>query len=450
MEGWRRRYAGGDHRRYGARGDLLLVPRLVAAGYEVVVVSRGTRRPYRPHSAWRKVRMVEMDRVAAERDGSFGVQIAALVPDVVIDMVCYQPESAAILVEALRDEVQHYLFTGTIWVHGPSVQVPTEETQPRRPFGTYGVGKAATEAYLLDEVRRNGFPATILHPGHIVGPGWVPVNQRATLTRRSFGAWPVAKTCLCPTLGWRRCTMSTRTTSPRRSWARWPTGLLRRRGVPRRVSGGGHPARLCRGGRQLVRPGGSPQILALGGVARAGNGGRCGQDLRPHRPQPKLQHRQSSPPAGYVPRYTSFQAVYEALAWLWIAAWWTRLPALTASPGDARGAPALVGRRGRPGPPGPAPAALPRGAGAQRGGTAGDRCGSKTTMILVRRGACGSADGSRLRGGQKCEISCATAIRIPGATIPTPRDATQGTCAGPGFRAHPERDGRRGNCLSRH
>lgn len=32
------------------------------------------------------------------------------------------------------------------------------------------------EAYLLDQARRQRFPATILHPRHIVGPGWVPLN----------------------------------------------------------------------------------------------------------------------------------------------------------------------------------------------------------------------------------------------------------------------------------
>ena len=44
------------------------------------------------------------------------------------------------------------------------------------PFGEYGIQKAAIEAYLLREARLNGFPATILHPGHIVGPGWAPLN----------------------------------------------------------------------------------------------------------------------------------------------------------------------------------------------------------------------------------------------------------------------------------
>jgi nucleoside-diphosphate-sugar epimerase len=54
--------------------------------------------------------------------------------------------------------------------------VPTTEAHPRAPFGEYGTQKAAIEAYLLDEARRTGFPATVLHPGHLVGPGWAPLN----------------------------------------------------------------------------------------------------------------------------------------------------------------------------------------------------------------------------------------------------------------------------------
>jgi nucleoside-diphosphate-sugar epimerase len=38
------------------------------------------------------------------------------------------------------------------------------------------IQKAAIEAYLVEKARRDRFPATILHPGHIVGPGWVPLN----------------------------------------------------------------------------------------------------------------------------------------------------------------------------------------------------------------------------------------------------------------------------------
>jgi nucleoside-diphosphate-sugar epimerase len=63
---------------------------------------------------------------------------------------------------------------------------PTQESFPRRPFGDYGVQKAAIEDYLLDEARRHGFPATILHPGHIVGPGWPAINPAGNLDPAVF------------------------------------------------------------------------------------------------------------------------------------------------------------------------------------------------------------------------------------------------------------------------
>ena len=163
-----------------------LVPRLVEAGHHVVSVTRGSRQPYQPHGAWARVEPVVMDRAAGEAAGDFGASIAALEPDAVIDIICYRPDSARHLVEALRGRVQHFLHCGTIWVHGPSVEVPTTEEQPRRPFGEYGCRKAEIESYLLDQARRHGFPATVLHPGHIVGPGWPPLNPAGHFNPRVF------------------------------------------------------------------------------------------------------------------------------------------------------------------------------------------------------------------------------------------------------------------------
>lgn len=178
-----------------------LVPRLVAAGHEVLNITRSKREPYQPHGAWGAVESVEIDRVKADADGAFGQQVAALEPDVVIDMICFKLDSARQLVEALRGKVQHFLHCGTIWVHGHSVEVPTTEEQPRRPFGEYGVQKAAIEAYLLKEARLNGFPATVLHPGHIVGPGWVPLNPAGHFNPDVFVKLACGETVVLPNLG---------------------------------------------------------------------------------------------------------------------------------------------------------------------------------------------------------------------------------------------------------
>lgn len=178
-----------------------LVPRLVEAGHEVVSISRGRREPYLVHSSWQSIEQVTLDRETEEADGTFGERVLALAPDVVVDMICFTLESARQLVEALQRRVSHFLHCGTIWVHGHSTQVPTTEDQARRPFGEYGVQKARIEAYLLDEARRNGFPATILHPGHIVGPGWAPVNPAGNFDLRTFERLARGEELALPNLG---------------------------------------------------------------------------------------------------------------------------------------------------------------------------------------------------------------------------------------------------------
>src|SRR5882724_9364322 len=85
-----------------------LVPRLVEAGFEVVNVSRGERKPYRPHAAWETVRTVTLDRDAEEKAGTFGRKIRDLKPDIVIDMICFRLDSAQHLVEALRGQIKHF------------------------------------------------------------------------------------------------------------------------------------------------------------------------------------------------------------------------------------------------------------------------------------------------------------------------------------------------------
>ncbi|WP_246645726.1 NAD-dependent epimerase/dehydratase family protein [Nonomuraea ceibae] len=184
----------------GASGHIgtYLIPRLVEAGHDVVAVSRGRRGPYTPHGAWRKVTTVVADREAEEAAGTFGARIAGLGGDAVIDLICFEESSARQLAEALAGRVRHFLHCGTIWVHGPSEQVPTTEDRPRRPFGDYGIKKAAVESYLLHE---SGLPVTVLHPGHITGPGWVPVTPAGNVDPAAFQTLADGDVLTLPNLG---------------------------------------------------------------------------------------------------------------------------------------------------------------------------------------------------------------------------------------------------------
>jgi nucleoside-diphosphate-sugar epimerase len=178
-----------------------LVPCLVTAGHEVINISRSQSQPYQAQAAWKAVQQVTADREAEDAAGTFGQRVRELQPDVVIDMICFKLESAQQLVIELHERVQHFLHCGTIWVHGPSLEVPVTEEQPRRPFGEYGIQKAAIEAYLLDLARRNGFPATVLHPGHIVGPGWAPLNPAGHFTPEVFARLGRGEELALPNLG---------------------------------------------------------------------------------------------------------------------------------------------------------------------------------------------------------------------------------------------------------
>lgn len=178
-----------------------LVPRLVRAGHALVSVTRGRRAPYRSSAEWAAVEPVVADRAAEDRAGTFARRIAGLEPDAVIDLVCYTPESARQLVEALAGRVRQFLHCGSIWVHGAAEAVPTPECAPRRPVGEYGINKNAIEDYLLGEARRRGFPAAVVHPGHIVGPGWNILNPQGHFNPAVFQAIANGDELLLPDLG---------------------------------------------------------------------------------------------------------------------------------------------------------------------------------------------------------------------------------------------------------
>jgi len=148
----------------GATGHIgtFLVPRLVNAGHDVVALSRGTREPYQPHAAWAAVERRKSDRSKEEAAATFGERIAALEPDVVVDLICFTLASARHLAGALSKRDALLLHSGTIWVHGHSTVVPTVESEPRNPFGDYGMQKAAIEQWLLQAVQNGLIRAALL------------------------------------------------------------------------------------------------------------------------------------------------------------------------------------------------------------------------------------------------------------------------------------------------
>jgi nucleoside-diphosphate-sugar epimerase len=251
-------------------------------------------------------------------NGREAVELARqLKPDVVVDMICFTLESARQITEALTGQVQHFLHCGTIWIYGSSVQVPATEQQPRRPFGEYGIQKAAIEVYLLDQARRHGFPVTLLHPGHIVGTGWAPVNPAGNFNPKVFEKLAHGEELALANLGMETVhhvhaddvaqifmkAMANRSTAVGESFHVVSPAALSLRGYAESVAGWfGQPANL----RFLPWETWRTTVSTEDADAT--------WDHIAHSPNASIAKAQRL--LDYRPRYSSLQAVYESVQWL--------------------------------------------------------------------------------------------------------------------------------------
>lgn len=178
-----------------------LVPRLVRAGHQVVNVTRGRARPYADGEEWRAVEQVTADRDREDAAGTFAARVVALRPDVVIDLVCFTPESARALVDGLRGETGHLVHCGSIWRAGPSTVLPVTEQDAPPPLGRYGTDKDTIARLLREETAAGGLVTTSLHPGHISGPGWAPIGPLGNLDPRVWTAVAAGDPLPVPGLG---------------------------------------------------------------------------------------------------------------------------------------------------------------------------------------------------------------------------------------------------------
>ncbi|MEK6273793.1 MAG: NAD-dependent epimerase/dehydratase family protein [Actinomycetota bacterium] len=153
--------------------------RFVAAGWEVVLASRGERPIAEELKELRHVQLDREDTEALRKALGDGV-------DVLLDVVAFEPEHGKQLL-ALGDLVRSLIVisTGSVYVDSrgsrsldeatnasefPDFQGPIPETQPTVPPGdaTYSTKKVAIELALLEQERK---PVTIVRPWAIYGPG---------------------------------------------------------------------------------------------------------------------------------------------------------------------------------------------------------------------------------------------------------------------------------------
>jgi nucleoside-diphosphate-sugar epimerase len=170
---------------------------------------------------------------------------------------------------------------------------------------------------LLNEARRNGFPATVFRPGHIVGPGWTPLNPAGNFNNAVFSQIARDEELVLPNLGnetVHHVHADDVAQMVMRAIASWnaSVGEAFNTVSPQAINLRGYAEAMYRWF------GHEPRLTYLGWESWKAE--QAEADWRA-----TWEHVSRSPShsidkarrlLGYTPRYASLEAVYEAVAWL--------------------------------------------------------------------------------------------------------------------------------------
>jgi len=142
-----------------------IVTHLLARDADVTVFNRGKR----PSSLPASVKHLVGDR----NDKSFETFFAGKPFDVVIDMICFNPEQAQADVRAFATRCEHFIFCSTVCSYGTKIppRVLIDESFPQEPTSGYGKNKLTCEQIFRRADESGKMNVTIIRPSHTYGPG---------------------------------------------------------------------------------------------------------------------------------------------------------------------------------------------------------------------------------------------------------------------------------------
>jgi nucleoside-diphosphate-sugar epimerase len=171
-----------------------LVPLLIHAGHDVTVVTRGRRQPGVWDEVWREVPGHILDRNLAVLEAVFGDEIAALAPDVVIDLLPPEIRGTRQLAVALDGTGVRLVQLGSIAAHGPCSDHAVAEESNLCPVTAAGRTALEVQRYLLEE--QSGMGASVVQAGYFVGPGGCTLNPAGNYDGGLFLALTGGEVCL--------------------------------------------------------------------------------------------------------------------------------------------------------------------------------------------------------------------------------------------------------------
>jgi nucleoside-diphosphate-sugar epimerase len=158
----------------------------IAQGHELTVVTRAE--PRRPLPAAVRALRCDVYRLEELRRTLSGERY-----DAVVNWVGYTPTQLEGHPALFAGLTQQYVFISTCSVFArPVPSLPVTESSPRRqPVFGYARDKIACEEYLAAAYRADGFPLTVVRPGHTYDRTVVPVLAGWTAIDRMRSSKPV-------------------------------------------------------------------------------------------------------------------------------------------------------------------------------------------------------------------------------------------------------------------
>ena len=183
----------------GASGHIgsYLVPELLKAGHEVVALMRGNKTPYGwSDDIFDKIEVINTDRASFIEEE----RLASINADVICDLIAYELDSVKKITSQIKNDA-FYLQIGSIWTYENKLYIPVDEKHPKNSKGGYGKRKGIIEDYLLAESKAGRLRASVVHPGHISGKEWQPINPQGNCDITVFEKLKGGEEIVLPYLG---------------------------------------------------------------------------------------------------------------------------------------------------------------------------------------------------------------------------------------------------------
>jgi nucleoside-diphosphate-sugar epimerase len=156
---------------------------LAAAGYDLWLLNRGTRKSEVPSS----VRQIICD-IDDEKTVFDNIQDEMF--DAVCEFIGFVPAQVERDIRLFKGRTRQYVYISSASAYNKPAanHVITEGTTLANPYWQYSRNKIACEELLMKEYRENGFPVTIVRPSHTYCERGVPTSVHGPK-----GSWQVLK-----------------------------------------------------------------------------------------------------------------------------------------------------------------------------------------------------------------------------------------------------------------